>query len=888
MPKLHALLIAINNYHPASGVANLDGCVNDLTAMKAFIKKHYTDLSPAIKTLTDKQATREGVIKIFESHLIEKVKPGDTVLLYYAGHGSFAKTATAFEKYDPKAQDESMVCYDSRLPGNYDLSDKEIAVLLSRIDESAHTVVIMDACHSSSMTRSAAADFNLGKKRFTPRREKEKARALKSYLLEGDNFYADMWKAEKELTIPRSKHLLISACDRDELANETSERRGLFTTTLLNALGQNRDITYADLFYKVRQGVNRKAKDQKPTFASLEGFNPNTVFLLQGKRKNAKRHSVQYVNGSWRMDYGAIHGLPTNAAEIDKLEIALYSKAGNGNVSTLLQNVKVEKVLLKETILSFEEKDHEKSFFGEIQNFPGAMLVAVSGAGANVKKFEKEYQKKPSPFLMLDAGSTDSKYKLEVQKDKLLVKLNANGDLLHGVEGLTGNSTKYITETLEQVEAWERLNQLQNEKSKIKKAIEVCFVDESDENDPLEIDGTKEVEITFDYPKKGEDRDDDGDLINLYYTIKARNTSGKKLYVALLHLNASFGISTFFSCGEIPPKSDWITLDNEHGLHIENENWNEVTDVFKIIVSTEAFDDHKFQQDAFERGVIAKSPKGMATRGVGGRKKSESDWCTHTIRVNSIRKTQSVSNNDITFKKEKIKIKAHPSFTADVAFAPVKSGTRSVHPVAELAAIFDNEEFALLNLASGNTRSLQDKTIIELSGISNEKVLKKNPLEIQVSQKLSADEELIAVTFDGEFVLPFGSVIKEEDGSSTILINKLPVSKDNGRTRSVTKAIWFCLLKVSGFRKRAFRLRLAQMNKKGKLVQNRAGINSKVAKAEKILILVHGIIGDTGCMAENLQFMIDPKDEQKYDLMLTYDYENLNEPIEKIAEEFNE
>ncbi|MFT5801043.1 MAG: hypothetical protein ACI956_000849, partial [Nonlabens sp.] len=57
MPKLHALLIAINNYHPASGVANLDGCVNDLTAMKAFIKKHYTDLSPAIKTLTDKQAT---------------------------------------------------------------------------------------------------------------------------------------------------------------------------------------------------------------------------------------------------------------------------------------------------------------------------------------------------------------------------------------------------------------------------------------------------------------------------------------------------------------------------------------------------------------------------------------------------------------------------------------------------------------------------------------------------------------------------------------------------------------------------------------------------------------------------------------------------------------
>lgn len=886
-PKLHSLLIAINNYHPASGVSNLDGCVNDLLAMKAFVKKHYANLKPAIKTLVDKQATREGVIKTFESHIIKKAKPGDTVLIYYAGHGSFATTATAFAKYDPKAQDESMVCYDSRLPGKHDLSDKEIAVLLSRIDESVHTVVIMDACHSSSMTRSAVDDFNLGKKRFTPRREKEKSRALKSYLLDGDNYYADMWKAEKKVSIPRSKHLLISACDRNELANETADRGGLFTTALLSALEQNRDITYADLFYKVRQAVNRKAKDQNPTFASLEGFNPNTIFLLQNKRKNAKRHAVQCINGSWRMDYGAIHGLPTNAKDIAKLEIALYSNTGNGNVEELLETVKVEKVLLKESILSVAESDQEKTFFGEIQNFPGAMMVAVSGAAANVKKFEKEYQKKPSPFLLLDSTARDSKYQLEVKKDKLLVTLNATGDLLHGVKGVTADATKYITETLEQIETWERLDKLENEKTKIKKAIEVSFLDESDEDNPVESTGSGEMNITFDYPKKGEDRDDDGDLINLYYTIKARNTSGKKLYLTLLHLNASFGISTFFSCGEIPPKSDWIILDNDHGLHIENENWNEVTDVFKIIVSTEPFDDHKFQQDAFERGLIEKNPSSFLSRGVGGRKKSESDWCTHTIRVNSIRKTQSVGNNDITFKKEKIKIKAHPTFKADVAFAPAKSGTRSVHPVAALAEAFNEEDFGLLNLAPANTRSAQDKTIIELSGITNEKVLKKNPLEIEITQKLAPDEQLVPVTYDGEFILPFGNVIKEDDGSSTIRISKLPVSKDKRRKRSVTKAIWFCLLKVTGFRNKAFRLRLAQMNRKGKLVRNRAGINSKVAKAEKILIVVHGIIGDTKGMAESLQFMVDPQDDKKYDLMLSYDYENLNEPIEKIAEEFN-
>jgi Caspase domain len=248
MSKLHALLIAINEYHPASKVSNLDGCINDLNAMKAFVKTNYEKLSPNIKTLTNAQATREGIIKAFDSHLIKKAQPGDTVLLFYAGHGSFAKTAEAFVPFDPKAQDETMVCYDSRLPGKHDLADKELAVLLSRIAAGVHVVVVVDACHSASITRSAVEEQQVGKTRFTPGRANEASRDLQTYLLEGDNYYAAMWKAKKEVSIPRSKHLLLSACDRDQLASETADRRGLFTTTLLSVLADNKDISYSDLF----------------------------------------------------------------------------------------------------------------------------------------------------------------------------------------------------------------------------------------------------------------------------------------------------------------------------------------------------------------------------------------------------------------------------------------------------------------------------------------------------------------------------------------------------------------------------------------------------------------------------------------------------------------
>jgi pimeloyl-ACP methyl ester carboxylesterase len=882
MPKLHALLIAINEYHPASRVSKLDGCVNDLNAMKDFLKANYEQLTPDIKTLTNNMATREGIIKAFESHLIKKAKAGDTVLLFYAGHGSYAKTAEAFVQFDPKAQDETMVCYDSRLPGKHDLADKELAVLLSRIAAGVHIVVIVDACHSASITRSAVEAQQVGKTRFTPGRANEGSRDLQSYLLEGDQFYAAMWKEKKQVSIPRSKHLLLSACDRDQLASETDDRRGLFTTTLLAVLAENKDISYSDLFYRVRQRIQSKNKQQKPTFYSLEGFDPNVVFLLKDIRKSNKRHPVRFTDGAWRLAYGAIHGLPTEKSEVDKLQIGIYGESGGANENVLLQTVKVDKVLLKESILSFVESDKEQSFKGEILSFPAALLVGLKGDAAALKNFQTLYKSRPSPFLLLDEKAVDAKYTLEVVKDKMLISLTADNSLIHGVEGLTEPTVKYIIAILEQMESWERLANLQNANTTLTNGVEVLFLDETDPAKKVE---TKDTTITFDYPKRGEDKDENGDPIPLFYTIKARNNSDKKLNVALLHLNAGFGISTFFACAEIAPKSEWLVLDDAHGLYIEKEEWSEVTDIFKVIVSTEPFDDYQFQKSSFDRGLIAKEAS-LPTRGAITRNKPESDWCTHTITVNTIRKEQTISNKDITFDKEKISIKAHPSFKADVAFAPAKAGTRSVHPVAALSDIFNDASFGLLNLAGGS-RSVQDKTIIELSGITNEEVLKNNPLEIQVNHALAENESLMPVTFDGEFVLPFGQVTKQNDGTVSIKIDELPLSEDVNRKRSVGKAIWFCLLKVTGFREKAFRLQLAQLNRDGELVRNRNGLNSKVAEANKILIIIHGIIGDTSSVAKNLMHLVDPKDDQKYDLMLTFDYENLNEPIEKIATEFN-
>ncbi len=76
------------------------------------------------------------------------------VLFYYSGHGSQERTPPEFWHLEPDRLDETLVCYDSRLPGNYDLADKELAKLIAHVARNnPHVVVILDSCHSGSGTR---------------------------------------------------------------------------------------------------------------------------------------------------------------------------------------------------------------------------------------------------------------------------------------------------------------------------------------------------------------------------------------------------------------------------------------------------------------------------------------------------------------------------------------------------------------------------------------------------------------------------------------------------------------------------------------------------------------------------------------------------------------
>ena len=76
------------------------------------------------------------------------------------------------------------------------------------------------------------------------------------------------------------------------------------------------------------------------------------------------------------------------------------------------------------------------------------------------------------------------------------------------------------------------------------------------------------------------------------------------------------------------------------------------------------------------------------------------------------------------------------------------------------------------------------------------------------------------------------------------------------------------------------RLRWVEYHADGTHAAHDDGVAAKVAAASNILLLIHGIIGDTEAMIAGVRAATL---DANFDLVLTYDYENLATPIEQTS-----
>jgi hypothetical protein len=270
-----ALLIAIDKYTPPPGTKiegsarslfrDLDGCVNDARSIYTIITNRFDFPAKNIDTLYNDKASRDGIESKLNKFL-ETCEPGDIAFLYYAGHGSQVQNSLARNEADKK--DESMVPSDTWKPGVKDIRDKELAVIYNKfIDKGVKLTVIMDCCHSGSLSRGPG---DPGQFRF---------------ISEANYDAKDPSQPTPPEDRPGGNFLIMSAAQDNEFAQEQRDENniahGAFTLAFMKALNQQSvNASALNLFTAIRAILKSNGRKQEPVLGASPERQQQTLFGL--------------------------------------------------------------------------------------------------------------------------------------------------------------------------------------------------------------------------------------------------------------------------------------------------------------------------------------------------------------------------------------------------------------------------------------------------------------------------------------------------------------------------------------------------------------------------------------------------------------------------------
>lgn len=867
MSKVYALLVGINAYNPP--VRPLRGCHNDVDHLHHWLQSTLGGERLALQVLKDADATRANVIQQFRQHL-GRARAGDVALFHFSGHGIRAHSAPEFSEFEPSGVDECLVLYDS-MPNGLLLADKELAVLIGEVAQrGVHLTVTLDACHSGSATRSVDAFAGL-QSRVVPADEAGKPSLLDSYL---DGHYSQRLKRGESLRTAPGRHMLLAACARQQEAKESSqERRGIFSATLLDVLettGGN--LSYADLFVRCRATVRKRALDQDPQFEAIGRFDAWSGFLGGAAGSRSLRHSVFFDDAAkaWKVDAGAIHGL--DDAGDQPLGLALYDEADLSQVAGTAHAVEVGAQASTVVFDDGTAPSEETRFRAAITSLPTPPLLVHCPAEAQLRQtWQAALDGEGAPVAACGLLLTDS-------QDGVRYALGAEGALLKFSKRPSGEvvlterldpaqpaaAAKALLYALRAVAQWERLLGLQNRATQIDAATIdfICSEPVEDGSEYAHPGQTATLESTLQA----------GEWSEIKAKLKVRNRSGQTLYMALAHFSADFGI-TVLPTDPLPSSEAWVTLygdaDDDCFRLEEGREHEESVDRFKLILSATPVDGFQLAQPGLSE----------LNRAMGSRKKKarSNDWLTKDLIVRVVPRVDAVGEKAWVSLDGAIKVKGHRRLRAQLNQSSARPSTRAA---GEVLPFVDAFERAGLSLPSfGNTRSAGDRSVVELTNIRNAESLREEPLQIEIHQSLGPNEALLSFSFDGEHVLPCGQVTRESDELTVVTLSELPPAAPSDR-RSLGSALKLYFFKVYLKNNDVNRLRWVEFKPDGSWAYREDDVAGKVAAAQRVLLLVHGIIGDTEGMAAGVREMgLD----QQFDLVLTYDYENLSTPIAETA-----
>ena len=944
--NIYSLLVGIDRYAANSvrPISTLQGCANDINAIETYLQSQIAGewILRQPKKLINEQATRQAVIDGFQQYLTQ-ADSDDVALFYYSGHGGQEKAPEEFRHLEPDGLDETLVCYDSRTPGNNDLADKELRYLLAQVAEkNPRIIVILDCCHSGSGTRNIPQGVRLAP-------EDTRERDLSSFIFAKDatfnNFLLTFDRVDKKKTglkLPKGKHILLAACRDFQYAKEyrgdDDQTRGVFSYFLLKSLEQtNGSLSYLDLARNIEALIKGNVRDQVP---QLEATNPEDLKELFLGDAIPERpfyftlsYNTQSNNKDWEIDGGVIQGIPKSSSADETTLLTIFPVGSKPDdlkqVSKALGEAEVTEVLTQKSKVEITQGlvnlDQNQSYWAVVTSLPLKPLKVYiegeeSGRELAQKALEKANFGQKSLYVKPVENATDADLCLQFRQEQY--------EIIQDERPLVAPINN-ATEAIEAIEAIARWRNILNLKSPQRSQIEAQDVEmeikligyegtdgeitTSENSDVL----TTAPELRLEY--KYEDEEWKPPVIQ----VRLLNHSNQKLYANVIDLAEDYSVAVpFFDerssvvlpvataerAGIIEGFDDIILSIPEEFLE---QGITEYKDIFKLIVSKTDFNASLLEQEGLEppnRATRGTEPESsldrlmdrVYSRNAGRSGRRYDDWITKEIAVTIVKPrdgSELSSDRSALLLNGLVEIQPHSQLQGKVTLTTVSQTTRDIGNAIAPPVLWD-EAGAIASFQLTTSRgSDPGLSVLELLDVKDfNSVTREQPVRLAIARPLEEDEYLLPISYDGEFFIPLGFGVKQGD-KIEVKLERLPQPTTSSRSLGGSIKIFFKKLRRQklGHSYEYPILAAAEVTEidnkfKVNYQQERDLIKQQVANAQKIVLYIHGIIGDTESLVTSIQqAKVAVNGQQRslreaYDLVLTFDYENLHTTIEENAQ----
>ena len=929
-------VITVKSFFEKLALAN----ANELSFDPKFLlaplnsKAEKTALKNAKLASTDYQKpSKKNILQSFEH--FQQAKEGDICLLYYSGHGSFQTAPKEFWHMKSSKQVETLIALDSRTKKGQDIIDKELGYQIwttMKGKKDVQFLAIMDCCHAGDNTR---GEEGVRSREDQPNKNTTPLEKYYGFTAKGNNFYQYRTN-EQRIDVPFGTHIHLAAAQESESAREVymnNQYQGIFTHTLFKTL-QNGGMhySYKELLESVKLVLRNRGELQIPQLGNYGGADARQQFLNTTLQPFMEEYAVSFdkKNKKWLLNAGTINGIYASS-KLEKSIVQIVDPKNNVLSDAEITNAKTTTAILK-PMTSLTVPLDNQLLKGRIRQL----------AQPKLKVYLEEQLPMPVQEALTDLIHQSLDVQISTAKEASHIVRPLGTNIILCKKGSRIPVFKRQADPhsffsgLKTVARWQSFLEKENRSTSIKREeitvelelIEGEIIDPYDKPDLIDTIQANEVVI------------DPTDVVSLNYqrvdgqdippAIRVKvNCKKQDLFVAGFYIDSVFGIYNFLKTKKIKKNEqgeffrfefnarEFITIPVHVSSEYQDYGITEITDYLKIFVSTIDFDLTGYVQDPLPLDTIEQLRSPGFERKVVPRNRE--DWMVITIPIKIVRplsedkKILQLSSNQ-TIPIGTISITAPEGFSAKLTTASKKQATQRLETLkgnrsvteetnqqlsASLlppATIWGNalNEDAILSRDTIGSASTQ-LSILEFEDVKEGTLSEDKPLVLQAND-LKNNENIIPFAYDEEAGLYFPVGFTNEQGA--ILINQLP-PKTKGKILTdgaVDKGTIFTSVKL--FLKKIIwnplvgevELNLLRrcVKQRGQQVVQEVMPEHYLEKdtIQEVALLIHGIIGTTESLVDGFYHYSDLN--KQFDEVLTFDYENLNTPIEKTAKNLAE